>query len=416
MEWRMFDTAIIELLIGLVFIFSLMAILVTQVNTLITNARNWRAKNLKESLQDLVGDKQLQAEILVHPLIKLVDPEQIALMSLSVGDDMADSVLNARLTRVADIAPNTFVEAIVSILTVRAYGAIDRAARALPEEEPKRRILALLGDLQASPSDERLAALRQAIQGLAPSPAVTVLLNAFNELQEGFAAIRTRNPELLPLLIGVSRIQTPPFREAMQVILYSVPDMPTAMLKLQAWFNDGMQRSSAMFREKLQKWSLVVASVLVVLMNVDTLSIAQNLWEDHDLRASLAASASANARYPVAVDPDTGEPEAISTDLIQDAIRAQQTAQKLVALNVPLGWSHVPLTPEMAQNAATVGLPDPYGDTNNLWNLAPWSGNPSWLSLLIAKLIGLAASAIAAAQGAPFWFDLLQKIAGRRGD
>ena len=86
----------------------------------------------------------------------------------------------------------------------------------------------------------------------------------------------------------------------------------------------------------------------------------------------------------------------------------------MFALNVPLGWNFVSLTPEMAQNAATLGLADPYGDTSNLWNLWPFSGNPSWLSLLIAKLVGLAASAIAAAQGAPFWFDLLQKLTNRR--
>jgi hypothetical protein len=169
-----------------------------------------------------------------------------------------------------------------------------------------------------------------------------------------------------------------------------------------------------MFREKLQKLSLIVGCVLVLLMNVDTLSITQELWEDHDLRANLAASASANAQYPTTIDPETGEAEAISTDLINDALAAQRTAQQLVGLNVPLGWNFVPLTPEMAQNAATMGLADPYNDTSNLWNLWPFSGNPSWLSLLIAKLVGLAASAIAAAQGAPFWFDLLQKITSRR--
>lgn len=411
----MFDTAILELVIGLLFIFSLMAILVTQINTLITNALNLRAKNLKESLQNLVDDKQLQAEVLVHPLIKLVDPSQIAMMSLSVSDNMSDGVFNAPLTRVTDIAPATFVEALASILTVRAYGPLERAIKALGETDAKRRLLALLNDLQANPSDERLAALRQAVQAAAEgAPTGSLLVTAYNTLQDSFITVKTRNPELMPLSMGINTINNPPFREAMQVILYSAQDLPTAMLKLQSWFNDGMQRSSSMFKEKLQRMSLIVGCVLVLLMNVDTLAITQELWEDHDLRANLAASASANAQYPTTIDPETGEAEAISTDLINDALAAQRTAQQLVALNVPLGWNFVSLTPEMAQNAATLGLPDPYGDTSNLWNLWPFSGNPSWLSLLIAKLVGLAASAIAAAQGAPFWFDLLQKITSRR--
>lgn len=409
----MFNTAILELVIGLIFIFSLMAILVTQLNTLVTNARNMRAINLKESLIDLVGDKQLQAEILVHPLIKLVDPADLALMSLSLNDEMADLVLNARLTRVADISPNTFVEALVSILTVRAYGPLERAARAMEDSDAKRRILTLLSDLQATPSDERLAALRQAINGVtAGSTEPSPLAAAFGELQSAFTEVRTRNPELMPLLIGIARIRTPPFREALQVILYSVMTFPEALLKLQTWFSDGMQRSSSMFKEKLQKLSLIVACVMVMLMNVDTLSITQVLWEDPEFRASLAAAASAGVRSA----DITGEPgeSPLSSSLIDNALDAQATAQKLVALNVPMGWSYVPLTPQMAQDAAALGLPDPYADQSNLWNLWPGNGNPGWFTLLLAKLVGLAVSAIAAAQGAPFWFDLLQKFTSRR--
>ena len=187
-------------------------------------------------------------------------------------------------------------------------------------------------------------------------------------------------------------INNPPFREAMQIILYSAQDLPTAMLKMQSWFNDGMQRSSSMFREKLQRLSLIVGCVLVLLMNVDTLAITQELWEDHDLRASLAASASANAQYPTAIDPETGEAQAISTDLINDALAAQRTAQQLIGLSVPLGWNFVALTPEMAQNAATLGLADPYGDTSNLWNLCRF-GQPELAVAVIAKVVGLAASA-----------------------
>lgn len=404
----MFDTAILELVIGLVFIFSLMGILVTQLNTLIVNAQNMRAINLKESLQDFVGDKHLQAEILVHPLIKLVDPAELAMLSLNVGDDAtADAVLNAKLTRVADITPETFVEALVSILTVRAYGPLERSARSLEEGDNKQRILALLGDLQAAPSDERLVALRQAITSATagqtePSP----LLTAFNELQAAFMEIRTRNNELMPLLIGISRIKTPPFREAMQVVLYAAQTLPEAMAKLQAWFKDGMMRSSSMFKEKLQRLSLIVACVLVMLMNVDTLSIAQELWDDPELRASIAAAANANAITPAGTEESSG--------LFEDALAAQRTAQQLLALNVPFGWNFTPLTDDMAADAAALGLPDPYGDNDNLWNLWPGSGNPGWFSLLLAKVIGLAASAIAAAQGAPFWFDLLQKLTSRR--
>ena len=64
---------IIQVAIGILFVFSLLSILVTQMNTFIGNLLNWRAKNLKEGVLLLIGDKELQAKILAHPLIQLVD-------------------------------------------------------------------------------------------------------------------------------------------------------------------------------------------------------------------------------------------------------------------------------------------------------------------------------------------------------
>jgi hypothetical protein len=68
----MFNTAIIEVAIGLVFVFSLMALLVTQINSIVTALLNSRAKYLKQGLQELITDPQLQAKMLAHPIIKMV--------------------------------------------------------------------------------------------------------------------------------------------------------------------------------------------------------------------------------------------------------------------------------------------------------------------------------------------------------
>ncbi|HRL12442.1 MAG TPA: hypothetical protein PKX07_11225, partial [Aggregatilineales bacterium] len=55
-----------------------------------------------------------------------------------------------------------------------------------------------------------------------------------------------------------------------------------------------------------------------------------------------------------------------------------------------------------------IGLPDPRSSGRNLWNMTP--ANPEWLGVLLKKIIGLAVSAVAASQGAPFWFDLLRRL------
>ena len=48
-------------------------------------------------------------------------------------------------------------------------------------------------------------------------------------------------------------------------------------------------------------------------------------------------------------------------------------------------------------------------NTRNIWLLFPWN-NEDWAILLVRKGIGLLFTAIAIAQGAPFWFDLLNRV------
>ncbi len=38
--------------------------------------------------------------------------------------------------------------------------------------------------------------------------------------------------------------------------------------------------------------------------------------------------------------------------------------------------------------------------------------SPDWLSNILKKVVGLIVTMIAVAQGAPFWFDLLQRLTG----
>src|SRR5215470_14817397 len=100
-------TSIIEVAIGMVFVYSLLSILATQINTLILNVLNLRAKQLKEGLLLMVQDKELQAKILAHPLIRIVDSE--VSMSDALTDEQADDIIRTDPTKVSYIPPKTFV-------------------------------------------------------------------------------------------------------------------------------------------------------------------------------------------------------------------------------------------------------------------------------------------------------------------
>jgi hypothetical protein len=85
------------------------------------------------------------------------------------------------------------------------------------------------------------------------------------------------------------------------------------------------------------------------------------------------------------------------------------TVQKILDLQLPIGWEYVEVTPDLIALNQQLGLPDPRTNSRNLYNFLRGD-----LGLLLQKVLGILATTIAAAQGAPFWFDLLNRVTGGR--
>ena len=120
--------------------------------------------------------------------------------------------------------------------------------------------------------------------------------------------------------------------------------------------------------------------------------------------------------------------EEILAAVAQRSDVALDTINTLMGLRLPLGWRFeavdnvLPLTVDTNAD----GEPDSVAedtqltavqqillwDAGNLWNYLP-GNSPNWFSLIAGKIIGLVATMIAVAQGAPFWFNLLGRLTGR---
>jgi hypothetical protein len=61
---------VLEIAIALAFVFLLLSLIVTELTELVANRMKLRAKNLKEGLEGMLGDKGLVERMLDHPLIK----------------------------------------------------------------------------------------------------------------------------------------------------------------------------------------------------------------------------------------------------------------------------------------------------------------------------------------------------------
>jgi hypothetical protein len=444
----MLDSQIVDVAIGMIFVFSLLSILVTQINTLILNVLNLRAKQLKEGLMHLVSDKELQAKILAHPLIRMVE-ETVRPQDKLNRQEQSD-IIEMKPTKVTYIAPSTFVEALLSLLTSESDASIflslTDAINALPNDDNKVLLREAVRDFRSfGTTDTRQ--IRQLILQLPNETHKQVLSYALEEVENSLGRLPARNGQLIPLLEGIRKIKDPAFRDAINTVLITAQNLEDARAKLQNWFNDGMDRISDLYKRRIQYVSLVVGFLLALIMNVDTFQLANAFWEDPSLRQTVAATAKRNISQleqqigPIATatpvptitggnppQPETlpevpgtttqnsneqkAESQAAAEAAVQQSSQqVSDTVQKLIDLQLPIGWEYTPITQELLATSQLAGLPDPRNNLRNVWNLVP-GNNPDWLTNLVRKVIGFAATMVAVAQGAPFWFDLLRRLSG----
>ena len=412
----MLDSGIVDVAIGLIFIFSLLAILVTQINTFFGNVLNWRAKTLKTGLQQLLTDKEIQAKLLAHPLVNMVQttlhPET------EISDEYAQEIIDTEESNVEWIESNTFVQALVDILSVEAgklYYPLQAAADSIPNSEHKSLIREMIRTLRGGFSEQTIRSLRDAFNAVEDLPSREKLLEGLDRVETSLEEIDFFNDQLVPVLAGVHKIADEGLRTALQTLISTAETIEDAQSRMEHWFNDNMGRASSIFRRRIQIVSIAVAITLSVVLNVDTLHLARSLWEDENLRMTVATTAIQFDQSQAIESTTTTAPddEATIEDLEDDVANIGETVQDLLELQLPIGWEYIPVTEDMITSSQALGLSDPTQNSRNIWNLIPGNSS-SFLSLWIQKFIGILTTTIAAAQGAPFWFDLLNKIVARR--
>lgn len=145
-------------------------------------------------------------------------------------------------------------------------------------------------------------------------------------------------------------------------------DLTKVQANVEAWFNNGMDRVSGWYKRRMQLVILGLGLAVAIVLNVDSLKVAGELYRNDALRAGAVAQAG--------VVMDTG---AEKPDLTNTAI------DMLGQLNLPIGWADK----SDAGEEATI--------TDLFWTVV--CRFPGWLI-----------TAIAISFGAPFWFDMLNKF------
>jgi len=145
---------------------------------------------------------------------------------------------------------------------------------------------------------------------------------------------------------------------------------------LERSFDDVMDRASGWYKRRIQLILFLLALTLVGVMNADSFAVGQRLWKDDALRAAVVAQANkvVQAGGADCAKTDANEPRTAA---------AAKCVSEVSQYGLPLGWTHA---------TSPHSLGDGFG-----------------------KVLGLLVTAFALTLGAPFYFDLLGKVARVRG-
>ena len=147
--------------------------------------------------------------------------------------------------------------------------------------------------------------------------------------------------------------------------------LEVAILNVQKWYDSSMDRVSGWYKRETQHILFWLGLIVAVALNVDAIAVVRHLATDKDARAQLVLAATAAARSEA---PAAAASQAVSVQAADEAVKALH--DRLDSLNLPIGWSlHRVDAPSV------------------LFAI------PGWLI-----------TAFAITFGAPFWFDVLNKL------
>jgi hypothetical protein len=198
-----------------------------------------------------------------------------------------------------------------------------------------------------------------------------------------------------PLRALAERVQTlpPPLRRPLLVLISEADgDLARFQAGVERWFNDAMERLSAVYKRIAQLIIFPTALVVTLGVNADTVQIVRALSSNAVLREALAERATRTVERGGGGAAAAAPPAAPNTTRGIDSLRLQLDSLRLLGL--PLGW---PAPPDSVKRAAGRGA-----------TLA-FRAADAW-----RRLPGLLITAFAISLGAPFWFDLLNKVVNVR--
>lgn len=446
----MYLQEILEVAVGLVFVWLVVSLTAMQFQEWIANLFKWRAKGLEGAIRSMLGGEQegraLTDLLYQHPLIAGLSSSSHKKPSYIPANKFALVLFDIVMTAGTEVLP--VYHALEDVKAqVASISNPDQKRMATEDFEAllataKQIARTQLGDaavdslkMQIQNFGEKNPDLKPAIE-LALSNIDSYYQKLIEEQRKMPTAEQDKDLTLHQLRLGLLAMDSvfPNAKKALSTLLTGVEEyvkegeqaLATGRKNVETWFNDSMDRLSGWYKRRAQLVAFLIGLVLALLLNVDTINVTISLWREPTLRQVIVALADTYIQqYEETPSPtETPVPGAANetpaigapTQKAVDPAKAiADLKEKLTVLNIPFGWTLTPFDTGGKQCTLI-----PINDTQ-IFGLSSKNelGEPvckyisnfprDWPSGL-SKLFGLLMTGAAAAQGAPFWFDILKKL------
>jgi hypothetical protein len=228
-------------------------------------------------------------------------------------------------------------------------------------------------------------------------------------LKRGAATLVAQNPQLKQTLDDLLYMAELYARQGESIL-------GKARANAEKWFDDTMDRASGWYKRTAQKWAFTIGLILALVFNIDTIEIATRLWIQPALRESLVRAAEAYELQEFGDQPQDQMANPVDT--------INRLKGSLAGLQLPVGWNFVALSQEEfnpATDLCTIlsrpNIQRPQGKVVyglSINGTCTHLSNPPQGWGFLTKAVGFLITALAAMQGAPFWFEILKKIVNVR--
>ncbi|MEH2195618.1 MAG: hypothetical protein V7K98_23665 [Nostoc sp.] len=363
---------VVDIAVGLVFIYLILSLLASEIQELLATLLQWRAKHLRTSIE--------------------------LLLSGGSESDRSD-IINA-----IDLVQKLYNDPLINTLNHQAKGKLEKHLREITKNPDKRVLykqsgpsylpsetfaITLLDTLKIPqlinhvkhPSEEAktnlhmiLASYRELKKGIndPTSPSYTKIQEIYGDIDQKFIDfVNNELPDEVPdtllkslaVIAERSRIKISDLTEEMNQFKNEV----------ETWFDRSMDRASGVYKRNAKGVAILIGISVAFLTNTDTFHLVKRLSEDSVIRSTIAQSASQRIDY------------------INDETARKGIDKLLGNASIPIGWQNINQQFELLDTTKS----------NRVYIR---------ISQVFKLICGWIVSGFAIAMGAPFWFDILNKI------